>query len=81
MKGIACDIYSAGYHAFANATRDVIGECKPYSDLGGLPLVADLQVLMLMMMNWLIHRLLDSTFRLLVLVLEKCITVLMSIST
>ena len=44
MPGIACDINSAGYKALYNATYEVIGEVKPYSLTGSLPLVHDLQV-------------------------------------
>ncbi|XP_004148485.1 acetylornithine deacetylase [Cucumis sativus] len=43
MPGIACDINSAGYKALYNATYEVIGEVKPYSLTGSLPLVHDLQ--------------------------------------
>jgi len=42
-RGIACDIQSPGFKAFNQATKEVIGESKPYSITGSLPLVAELQ--------------------------------------
>jgi acetylornithine deacetylase len=42
-RGIACDMTSVGFKALSEATREVIGECKPYAETGALPLVADLQ--------------------------------------
>jgi acetylornithine deacetylase len=42
-KGIACKIDGVGYKALSAATKEVIGECKPFSLTGSLPLVADLQ--------------------------------------
>jgi acetylornithine deacetylase len=42
-KGIACNLESRGYRALCDAVRAVIGEVKPHSDTGGLPLVKDLQ--------------------------------------
>tara|TARA_B100000524_G_C23578839_1_gene344608 strand:+ start:146 stop:523 length:378 start_codon:yes stop_codon:yes gene_type:complete len=43
MEGIACDVDSDGHRALVDATRDVLGEAKPYSICGSLPLVRDLQ--------------------------------------
>ncbi|CAI6008873.1 unnamed protein product [Closterium sp. NIES-65] len=43
MKGVACNLDSPGYHALVTATKDVMGECKPYSITGSLPLIRDLQ--------------------------------------
>ena len=43
MEGIACSIDSAGHAALMQATRDVLGEAKPYSICGSLPLVRNLQ--------------------------------------
>jgi acetylornithine deacetylase len=42
-KGIACHLDSRGYKALCDAIAAVIGEVKPYSTTGGLPLVKDLQ--------------------------------------
>src|SRR5262249_4090967 len=42
-KGIACDLDSHGYRVLCDAIRSVIGEVKPYSTTGGLPIVKDLQ--------------------------------------
>lgn len=41
--GIAADINSSGFKALDQATREVLGESKPFSVTGSLPLVADLQ--------------------------------------
>ncbi len=35
-RGIACDMTSAGFKALSEATREVIGECKPYAETGAL---------------------------------------------
>ena len=43
LDGIACDTNSAGYRALVAATEAVLGEAKPYSICGSLPLVRDLQ--------------------------------------
>ncbi|CAI7805916.1 unnamed protein product [Closterium sp. NIES-54] len=43
MKGVACNLDSPGYHALVTATKEVMGECKPYSITGSLPLIRDLQ--------------------------------------
>lgn len=43
MAGIACSLDSEGYHALCAATKAVVGECKPYSICGSLPLVAEMQ--------------------------------------
>ena len=42
-QGIACDITSEGYKHLHAATGDILGESKPYSICGSLPLVGDLQ--------------------------------------
>jgi acetylornithine deacetylase len=42
-KGVACDITSIGYKLLADATADVVGHVRPYSELGSLPLIAELQ--------------------------------------
>jgi acetylornithine deacetylase len=42
-KAIACDVESAGFKAFNDATKEIIGESKPYSVCGSLPLVYELQ--------------------------------------
>jgi acetylornithine deacetylase len=41
--GIACNIDSKGFSALKESTEEVIGECKPYSIGGSLPLVRELQ--------------------------------------
>jgi len=41
--GVACKLDSDGYKAICQATKEIVGECKPYSITGTLPLVADLQ--------------------------------------
>ncbi|KYR01447.1 acetylornithine deacetylase [Tieghemostelium lacteum] len=41
--GIACNIDSPGYLALGQATKEVLGELKPVSTCGTLPLVRDLQ--------------------------------------
>eukprot|EP01094_Clydonella_sp_ATCC50884_P000120 TRINITY_DN1009_c0_g1_i3.p1 TRINITY_DN1009_c0_g1~~TRINITY_DN1009_c0_g1_i3.p1 ORF type:complete len:350 (-),score=84.50 TRINITY_DN1009_c0_g1_i3:216-1265(-) len=43
FRGIACDLDSPGYKALCNATESVLGEVKPYSICGSLPLVKQLQ--------------------------------------
>lgn len=35
-RGIACDMTSAGFKALSEATRAVLGECKPYAETGAL---------------------------------------------
>ena len=35
-RGIACDMTSVGFKALSEATREVIGECKPYAETGAL---------------------------------------------
>jgi acetylornithine deacetylase len=42
-NGIAVDMNSPGYHALLSATTKVLGEVKPYSINGSLPLVRDMQ--------------------------------------
>ena len=43
MEGIACSLDSEGHKAIVAATEAVLGEAKPYSICGSLPLVRDLQ--------------------------------------
>jgi acetylornithine deacetylase len=43
LRGIACNLDSVGFQRLDEATRDVMGESKPYSICGSLPLVGDLQ--------------------------------------
>ena len=43
LQGIACNLDSVGFQRLDEATRDVMGESKPYSICGSLPLVGDLQ--------------------------------------
>jgi len=43
LEGIACDLESKGLKAICDATREVKGECKPYSITGSLPLVREMQ--------------------------------------
>jgi acetylornithine deacetylase len=42
-NGVACDIDSKGFGALREATMAVLGEVKPYSIGGSLPLIRDLQ--------------------------------------
>ncbi|EKX52085.1 hypothetical protein GUITHDRAFT_92346 [Guillardia theta CCMP2712] len=43
MSGIACNLESPGNKVLFDATQEVLGECKPYSLTGSLPLVKELQ--------------------------------------
>lgn len=43
IQGIACDLESDGFKHLHKSTEEVLGESKPYSDCGSLPLVGDLQ--------------------------------------
>jgi len=43
FRGIACKLDSVGYHALVDSTKEVLGEAKPYSITGSLPLVGDMQ--------------------------------------
>jgi len=43
FKGIACKLDSPGFEALCTATKSIIGEAKPYSVCGSLPLVGDMQ--------------------------------------
>lgn len=43
MQGIACKLDSKGFKRLHEATQEVLGESKPYSICGSLPLVGDLQ--------------------------------------
>jgi acetylornithine deacetylase len=42
-NGIACNLNSVGYSAIVEATRHVLGDVKPYSIGGSLPLIRQLQ--------------------------------------
>ena len=42
-QGIACNLNSDAFKKLDEATKEVMGESKPYSITGGLPLVKDLQ--------------------------------------
>lgn len=42
-NGVACKIDSPGFHALVAATEKVLGEAKPYSIGGSLPLIRSLQ--------------------------------------
>ncbi|KAF7828567.1 acetylornithine deacetylase [Senna tora] len=42
-SGVACDLNSRGYHVLCKATEEVVGNVKPYSITGTLPLIRDLQ--------------------------------------
>ena len=42
-QGIACNLDSPAFKKLDEATKEVIGESKPYSICGSLPLVGDLQ--------------------------------------
>ncbi len=42
-NGIACNLESKGYRALLDATTKVLGDAKPYSIGGSLPLIRDLQ--------------------------------------
>ncbi|RLN45798.1 hypothetical protein BBJ29_008203, partial [Phytophthora kernoviae] len=42
-EGIACSLDSAGYKALHSAIGNVLGEAKPFSISGSLPLVRDMQ--------------------------------------
>lgn len=42
-NGVACDLDSIGYKAIMFATKKILGETKPYSIGGSLPLIRDLQ--------------------------------------
>ena len=43
LQGIACNLDSNAFKKLTEATKEVMGECKPYSITGSLPLVGDLQ--------------------------------------
>ena len=43
MEGIACSLDSDGHRALCDATKEILGEAKPYAICGSLPLVRDLQ--------------------------------------
>ncbi len=42
-NGIACNLNSVGYHAILEATKAILGDVKPYSIGGSLPLIRELQ--------------------------------------
>ena len=43
LQGIACNPDSDAFKKRTEATKEVMGECKPYSITDSLPLVGDLQ--------------------------------------
>eukprot|EP00656_Telonema_subtile_P020237 TRINITY_DN21389_c0_g1_i1.p1 TRINITY_DN21389_c0_g1~~TRINITY_DN21389_c0_g1_i1.p1 ORF type:complete len:355 (+),score=108.93 TRINITY_DN21389_c0_g1_i1:92-1156(+) len=43
LQGVACDINSPGFHALSNGFSTVMGEVKPYSICGSLPLVREMK--------------------------------------
>jgi acetylornithine deacetylase len=43
LQGIACNIDSPAFKHLDSSTAEVLGESKPYSITGSLPLVGDLQ--------------------------------------
>ncbi len=43
FKGIACDLESPGYRVLCDAVKQALGEVKPFSMTGSLPIVKDLQ--------------------------------------
>ncbi|XP_065897167.1 uncharacterized protein [Dysidea avara] len=43
FKGVACQLDSVGHTSLREATQSVIGECRPYSITGSLPLVGEMQ--------------------------------------
>ncbi|KAL4329543.1 hypothetical protein HN51_036400 [Arachis hypogaea] len=43
--GVACDLNSRGYHVLCKETEEVVGHVKPYSIIGSLPLIWELQVI------------------------------------
>ena len=42
-QGVACNLHSDVFKKIEEATKEVMGECKPYSITGSLLLVGDLQ--------------------------------------
>ena len=42
-QGIACNLDSTTFQHLYSATEEVLGECKPHSMNGALPLVGDLK--------------------------------------
>ncbi|OIW10884.1 hypothetical protein TanjilG_27830 [Lupinus angustifolius] len=42
-SGVACDVNSRGFHVLCKATEEVVGQVKPYSITGSLPLIRELQ--------------------------------------
>ncbi|KAG6584666.1 Acetylornithine deacetylase [Phytophthora cinnamomi] len=43
LEGIACSLDSVSYRSLSSAIADVLGEAEPFSIMGSLPLVRDLQ--------------------------------------
>ncbi|MCI31756.1 acetylornithine deacetylase-like, partial [Trifolium medium] len=43
-SGVACDLNSRGFHVLCKATEEVVGNVKPFSVAGSLPLIRELQV-------------------------------------
>ncbi|KAA8525890.1 hypothetical protein F0562_008010 [Nyssa sinensis] len=42
-SGVACDLNSRGFQVLCKATGEVVGHVKPYSIIGSLPLIRELQ--------------------------------------
>eukprot|EP00744_Colponema_vietnamica_P003487 GILI01005341.1.p1 GENE.GILI01005341.1~~GILI01005341.1.p1 ORF type:complete len:449 (-),score=131.16 GILI01005341.1:440-1786(-) len=42
-EGVACDLEGSGFKILCKATEDILGEVKPYSIGGSLPIVGDLR--------------------------------------
>ncbi|KAK2426287.1 acetylornithine deacetylase [Trifolium repens] len=42
-SGVACDLNSRGFHVLCKATEEVVGNVKPFSVAGSLPLIKELQ--------------------------------------
>lgn len=46
ISGVACNLDSRGFHVLCKATEEVVGHVKPYSITGSLPLIRELQVVL-----------------------------------
>lgn len=44
LPGVACDLNSRGYKVISEATKEVVGYVKPFSDTGSIPIARELQV-------------------------------------
>ncbi|XP_058778118.1 acetylornithine deacetylase-like [Vicia villosa] len=42
-SGVACDLNSKGFHVLCKATEEIVGNVKPFSITGSLPLIRELQ--------------------------------------